>query len=225
MAIFVAKSAPASPLAQLKTDPKLSPADQQRLVREVLSDESVRAKDVAWALASKRPELRRMGLQVLKRSGGDLSKTLIAEFRDKSEEQKNLIQSVCELDQEVVTAVLEWFAFGRQSPGAIQLAAGYLIRHAPFDKVKGALSRLAADATGEVRVAAIARLREDPSMLRSIGLGAEAIRAMVDHHADDLRKAGYELAASLDGEVFDGILVQGLGDNVPTIRKTGRSAY
>ena len=27
------------------------PADQQRLVLEVLSDESVRAKDVAWALA------------------------------------------------------------------------------------------------------------------------------------------------------------------------------
>ncbi|MEE2835174.1 MAG: PilT/PilU family type 4a pilus ATPase [Myxococcota bacterium] len=219
MAIFSSKkSAPASPLAQLKTDPKLSPADQQRLVREVLSDESVRAKDVAWALASKRPELRRMGLQVLKRSGGDLSKTLIAEFRDKSEgEQKNLIQSVCELDQEVVTAVLEWLRSDDNRRARSLL--GYLIRHAPFDKVKGALSRLAADATGEVRVAAIARLREDPSMLRSIGLGAEAIRAMVDHHADDLRKAGYELAASLDGEVFDGILVQGLGDNVPTIRK------
>ena len=219
MAIFSSKkSTPASPLAQLKTDPKLSPADQQRLVREVLSDESVRAKDVAWALASKRPELRRMGLQVLKRSGGDLSKTLIAEFRDKSEgEQKNLIQSVCELDQEVVTAVLEWLRSDDNRRARSLL--GYLIRHAPFDKVKGALSRLAADATGEVRVAAIARLREDPSMLRSIGLGAEAIRAMVDHHADDLRKAGYELAASLDGEVFDGILVQGLGDNVPTIRK------
>ena len=64
------------------------------------------------------PRLRRMGLQVLKRSGGDLSKTLIAEFRDKSEgKQKNLIQSVCELDQEVVTAVLEWLR-STTSPGA-----------------------------------------------------------------------------------------------------------
>ena len=86
MAIFSSKkSAPATPLAQHRDDPKLSPADQQRLVREVLSDETVRAKDVAWSLAAKRPELRRMGLQVLKRSGGEQSKTLIAEFRDKSE--------------------------------------------------------------------------------------------------------------------------------------------
>ena len=219
MAIFSSKkAAPSSPLDQLRTDTKLSPADQQRLVREVLSDESVRGKDVAWALASKRPELRRMGIQVLKRSGGELGKTLIAEFRDKSEgEQKNLIQSACELDQDTVTEVLEWLkgSDNRRSRSLL----GYLIRYAPFDKVKGALSKLAVDATGEVRVAAISRLREDPAMLRSIGLGAEAIASMAQSHTDDLRKAGYELAASLTGENFDLILVQGLGDSVPTIRK------
>jgi twitching motility protein PilT len=223
MAIFSSKkSEVTTPLSQLKSGKVSSPAEQQRLIREVLSSADIRSKDVGWALVAKRPELRRMAVQVFKRTGGELGKPLIAEFKDKSEgEQKNLIQAVGEFEAEVVGEVLEWLRASTNRRYASLL--GYLIRSAPFDKIKTALSKLAVDATGEVRVAAISRLREDPKMLRQIGLGVEAIAVMIASHADDLRKAGYELAASLEGERFDVLLVGGLGDSVPTIRKQAAS--
>ena len=91
MAIFSGKkTTPNTPLAQLKEGKVSSPVEQQRLIREVLSTESIRPKDVGWALASKRPELRKMAVQIFKRGGGEMAKAMVAEFKDKSEgEQKN----------------------------------------------------------------------------------------------------------------------------------------
>ena len=170
MAIFGRKeAAPTTALGRLQKGDVTNPSEQQKLIQEVLADESIRTKDVMWALAAARPALRRMGVQVVKRKGGDdLTKALVAEFKNKSEkEQKNLVQSVGEFDATVVAEVLEWLQ-GSDNRRA-EMLLGYLIRQAPFAKIKGALGKLAAEATGDVRVAAISRLREDPQMLRTIG--------------------------------------------------------
>ena len=179
MAIFSSKKAePTTPIAQLKSGKVTSPAEQSKLIREVLSDDGTKVKDVAWALGSPRPNLRRMAVELIKKQGGsDPSKLLIAQFSDRSEaEQKNVIQSITEFDGDVIQAIIDWLRSSDNRRNRSLLA--YLIKQAPLTKIKEVLAELVNAGSGELRVTAIARLREEPAMLRSIGLGAEAIAAM-----------------------------------------------